>query len=54
MEYVVMLVMHFLKSAEFFLIEGVPMVSFDKLPVALEGLIFNLIKLTTIYLSVLG
>lgn len=51
MEYIIMIVSHILKSAEFFIIEGLPNISLDNLPEMVEALIFNFFKLAEIYLS---
>ncbi len=53
MEYIILIITHILKSAEFFITEGMPRVPFDKLPEAAEALLFNLIKLVEIYTSIL-
>lgn len=54
MEYLVMFVSHLIKLAEYFLVEGIPTVPLEHIPEAIEGIVFNFIKLATIYLSTLG
>lgn len=54
MEYLIMFVSHLIKSAEYFLVEGIPAVPIEHIPEAIEGVVFNFIKLATIYLSMLG
>lgn len=49
-----MLFTHFLKVAHYFLVEGLPEIPVEHIPEAIEGVVFNLIKLATIYFSMFG
>lgn len=51
MEYIIMIVSHIIKSAEFFITEGLPEIPFDRITDAAAALVFNIIKLAEIYLS---
>ena len=51
MEYIIMIVAHILKSAEFFIAEGLPEIPLDRIPDAATALVFNFMKLVEIYLS---
>lgn len=51
MEYIILIITHILKSAEFFITEGLPNIPIDALPEATEAFVFNLVKLVEIYLS---
>jgi hypothetical protein len=42
---------HLIKMAEYFVANDFPEVSFEELPIAIEGLIYNAIKLIEIYYS---
>ena len=53
MEYLTMFIAHFFKSAEYFLIEGVPSISVEYLAEIPGAIVFNLAKLITIYMSIL-
>ena len=49
-----MFVSHIFKTMEYFVIEGFPVVPIEHVPEAIEGFIFNTLKLITIYSSMLG
>ena len=54
MEYFVMMATHLIKTAHYFIVEGVPVVPLEQIPLALEGIAYNTLKLITIYFSMLG
>lgn len=54
MEFITMLILHILKSIEFFAAEGLPEIPLDKLPEAAAALALQLAKLAEIYFAVLG
>jgi hypothetical protein len=49
METVIMFFTHLLKSAEFFVIEGLPTFNIE----SIEALFWNIVKIVEIYLSIL-
>ena len=51
MEYIILIVTHIIKSAEFFIAEGLPEIPLNQIPDAAAALVFNFIKLVEIYLS---
>ena len=51
MEYIIMFIFHIIKTAEYFAISGLPEIPLEQLPAAVEGFIFNVIKLAEIYAS---
>ena len=51
MNYIILLITHIIKSAEYFAAYGLPEISFEQLPETVEVLIYNLVKITEIYLS---
>ena len=51
MEYIIMIVAHIIKSAEYFAAYGLPEIPLEQLPETVEVLIYNLVKITEIYLS---
>ena len=51
MEYIIMIVSHILKSAEFFIIEGFPEITFENLPDVIVSSLSNIMKLVIVYLS---
>lgn len=53
METVIMFFTHLLKSAEYFIIEGIPIIPFEHWVEIPEAIAFNVAKLITIYLSIL-
>lgn len=53
METVIMFFTHLLKSAEYFIIEGIPNIPFEHWAEIPGAIAFNLAKLITIYLSIL-
>ena len=53
MEYLTMFVAHLFKSAEYFLVEGVPTIPFEHWAEIPSAIAFNIAKLITIYLSIL-
>lgn len=53
MEYLIMFVTHIFKTAEYFIVEGLPSIPMDKLPEAAEAFLWQSLKLLGIYLSVL-
>lgn len=54
MEYLMMFISHLLKSAEYYIVEGIPIVPLEHLPEAINGIVFNFVKIATIYFSMLG
>lgn len=48
-----MLFTHILKAIEFFVVEGIH-IPLDHIPEVINGLVFNTLKLITIYFSMLG
>lgn len=53
MEYLTMFIAHFFKSAEYFLIEGIPTIPFEHWAEIPGAIAFNIAKLITIYMSIL-
>ena len=53
METFAMLLTHIIKTIEFFLIEGIPSVPFEYWAEIPGAIAFNIVKLITIYLSIL-
>ena len=51
MNYIILLITHIIKSAEYFVEEGLPVLTSEQLPYLLEALIYNLTKIVEIYLS---
>lgn len=51
MEYIIMIVSHIFKTAEYFITEGLPNVPLEQLPYLADALMYNLIKIFEIYLS---
>ncbi len=51
MNYIILLITHIIKSAEYFIVEGLPNIPLNNLPEAAEAIAFNLLKLIEIYLS---
>lgn len=51
MIYISMFIAHLIKMAEYFLVQGIPAVSIEQLPIAIEGIVYNYVKLIEIYLS---
>ncbi|MBQ4630631.1 MAG: hypothetical protein IJB70_06590 [Clostridia bacterium] len=51
MEYIIMFFTHLLKSAEYFIIEGIPTIPFEHWAEIPGAFAFNLLKLIEIYLS---
>ncbi len=51
LEYVVMFFTHLMKAAEYFILTEAPVISAELLPYAVEGMIYNVIKILGIYLS---
>ena len=54
MEYITMYISHLFKVAEYYIVEGIPTVPIEHIPEAIQGIVFNFIKLATIYFSMLG
>ena len=54
MEYFAMFVSHLIKTAHYFIVEGMPEIPIEYIPEAIEGVVFNFIKLATIYFSMFG
>lgn len=52
MEYLIFFIEHIIKTAEFFAVEGFPIVPIELIPAAIEGIIFNLFKIISIYLLI--
>lgn len=53
METLIVFITHLLKSAEYFVIEGIPIIPFEHWAEIPEAIAFNIAKLITIYLSIL-
>lgn len=53
MEILIMYFTHLLKSAEYFIIEGLPNIPFEHWAEIPDAIAFNIAKLITIYLSIL-
>jgi hypothetical protein len=53
MELVTMFISHLFKSAEYFLIEGIPTIPVEHWAEIPGAIAFNIVKLITIYLSIL-
>ena len=53
MEYITMFITHLLKSAEYFLVEGIPIVPVEHWAEIPGAIAFNIAKLITIYMSIL-
>lgn len=53
MEYITMFITHLLKSAEYFLVEGIPIVPVEHWAEIPSAIAFNVAKLITIYMSIL-
>jgi hypothetical protein len=53
MELITMFIAHLIKSAEYFLVEGLPVVPVEHWAEIPGAIAFNLAKLITIYLSIL-
>ena len=51
MIYIVMFFSFLIKMADYFTVNGFPEVTFEELPIAIEGLIYNYFKLFEIYFS---
>jgi hypothetical protein len=51
MEFISMFFMHFFKVAEYFVEEGLPVLTAEQIPYIPEALVYNLIKIIEIYLS---
>lgn len=51
MEYIVMFFTHLFKVTEYFVDTGLPVLTAEQLPYLLEALVYNLTKITEIYLS---
>lgn len=51
MEYIIMFILHIIKTAEYFAVSGLPEIPPEQLPAAIEGFILNLVKLAEIYAS---
>lgn len=48
-----MLLTHIIKTVEYFMIEGFPTITPDMIPEVIQALIFNTMKLATIYFAML-
>ena len=53
MELITMFISHLFKSAEYFLVEGIPIVPVEHWAEIPGAIAFNIAKLITIYLSIL-
>ncbi len=53
MEYIIMFILHTIKSAAYFAAAGFPKIPLEQLPAAAEAFIFNVVKLAEIYASML-
>lgn len=51
MEYIIMFFMHLFKVTEYFVEEGLPVLTAEQIPYIPEALVYNLIKIIEIYLS---
>ena len=51
MEYAIMFVTHLIKSAHYFIVEGIPTVPITQIPEAIEALFWQLLKMAEIYAS---
>lgn len=48
-----MFITHLIKSAEYFLIEGVPLISLEQIPHVPEALFWQTLKIAEIYFSLI-
>ena len=53
MEYLIMFISHLFKSAEYFLIEGIPTIPLEQIVYIPEALFWQIAKIIEIYLSIL-
>ena len=53
MEYLIMFISHLFKSAEYFLIEGIPTIPLEQIIYVPEALFWQTAKIIEIYLSIL-
>ena len=51
MEYISMFFTHFFKVIEYFVVEGLPVLTAEQIPYFAEALVYNFIKIFEIYLS---
>ena len=51
MEYAIMFVTHLIKTAHYFIVEGIPTVPVSQIPEAIEALFWQTAKITEIYMS---
>lgn len=54
MEYAIMFVTHLIKTAHYFLVEGIPTVPVEQIPEAIEALFWQSLKIAEIYATLIA